>query len=94
MHLKKRSATSTKPPGWHLKYLQFLDRARSCKAQLVFNHMQRGNALLLEECAHCRRRRNFVPLSISMRTMISPGSDWRKPRKSLPEMPRALPVRL
>ena len=58
--------------------MQFLTAREVVKAQLVFDHVQRGNLLLWENCGP-RPLRNFVRPSISIRKTSSRGNGWRKP---------------
>jgi tetratricopeptide (TPR) repeat protein len=74
--------------------LQFLTAREIVKAQLVFNHVQRGNLLLLEN-ARARAAAEF-------RTALDLDPDYEFARERLaeavremaPELPRALPVHL
>jgi len=56
--------------------LKFLTARELVKAQLVFNHVERGNVLMTEDFTPMRRR-SFAPHSTSIRTMHLPASGWK-----------------
>jgi hypothetical protein len=73
---------------------QFLTARELVKAQLVFNHVERGNLLLLEDshtlaAGEFRAALNLDPENEFARERLAEAS-----RETVPEVPRALPARL
>jgi general secretion pathway protein D len=74
--------------------VQFLTAREIVKAQLVFNHVQRGNLLLMEE-ARARAAAEFrAALDLDSENEFARERLAEAVRGMAPELPRALPVRL
>jgi len=74
--------------------LQFLTAREMLKAQLVFNHIQRGNVLLLEN-ARLRAAAEFrAAVDLDTENQFARERLEEATRESAPSLPRVLPVRL
>ncbi len=74
--------------------MQFLTAREVAKAQLVFNHIERGNLLLLEN-ARARAAAEFrAALDLDAENQFARERLQEATRELAPALPRALPVRL
>jgi len=74
--------------------LQFLTAREMVKAQLVFNHIQRGNVLLLEN-ARLRAAAEFrAAVDLDTENQFARERLEEATREAAPSLPRVLPVRL
>jgi hypothetical protein len=74
--------------------MQYLTAREVVKAQLVFNHVQRGNALLLENASAQAAAEFRAALELDADNEFARERLVEATRESLPAIPRALPVRL
>jgi general secretion pathway protein D len=74
--------------------MQYLTAREVVKAQLVFNHVQRGNALLLENASAQAAAEFRAALELDAENEFARERLVEATRESLPAIPRALPVRL